>query len=308
MIAMVAAVLADKSNLMRIVVPRPLLLQSAQVIQSRLGYLVDREVLHIPFSRQTSTRPSLMQTFEQLHKNLRMSSGVMLALPENLLSFKLSGIQRLCDNYITESQYMIRMQEWIYKYARDVLDECDASLAIKTQLIYPSGFLMTVDGHPLRWQTVQAVLRLVHKFVPQLQHQFPQSIEVVNRVVGEYPLVYFLRKDAEDHLIWLLVEDICKGQLAFLPCAEISSQIQEDIRGFISNQMIHSSVVSTVNDIFHDKQHLLKILYLLRGLFVHRILLSALKKRWNVQYGLHPQRDPIAVPFLVSFRMHAKDF
>ena len=38
-------------------------------------------------------------------------------------------------------------------------------------------------------------------------------------------------------------------------------------------------------------------IYLLRGLLVHRILLLTLKKRWNVQYGLHPNRDPIAVPF-----------
>jgi hypothetical protein len=42
---------------------------------------------------------------------------------------------------------------------------------------------------------------------------------------------------------------------------------------------------------------LMKALYLLRGLFVHRILLMVLRKRWNVQYGLHPLRDPVAVPF-----------
>ena len=36
---------------------------------------------------------------------------------------------------------------------------------------------------------------------------------------------------------------------------------------------------------------------ILRGLVVHRILLLGLSKRWNVQYGIHPGRDPIAVPF-----------
>lgn len=44
----------------------------------------------------------------------------------------------------------------------------------------------------------------------------------------------------------------------------------------------------------------MKIVNLLRGLFVHRILISSLKKRWNVQYGLHPTRAPIAVPFLAK--------
>ena len=48
---------------------------------------------------------------------------------------------------------------------------------------------------------------------------------------------------------------------------------------------------------FPDKPAVKQDIYLLRGLLVHRILLLALKKRWNVQYGLHPNRDSIAVPF-----------
>ncbi|EHK99950.1 hypothetical protein M7I_4031 [Glarea lozoyensis 74030] len=40
-----------------------------------------------------------------------------------------------------------------------------------------------------------------------------------------------------------------------------------------------------------------KEIHLLRGLLVEGILVTALKKRWNVQYGLHRARDPIAVPY-----------
>ncbi|KAL6353777.1 hypothetical protein LRP88_12769 [Fusarium phalaenopsidis] len=39
------------------------------------------------------------------------------------------------------------------------------------------------------------------------------------------------------------------------------------------------------------------MLHLLRGLVSQRVLLLCLKKRWNVQYGLHPHRAPIAVPY-----------
>jgi hypothetical protein len=39
------------------------------------------------------------------------------------------------------------------------------------------------------------------------------------------------------------------------------------------------------------------ILLLCRGLLLHRILVLCLGKRWNVQYGLHPDRDPVAVPY-----------
>ncbi|KAL1610088.1 hypothetical protein SLS60_001753 [Paraconiothyrium brasiliense] len=304
--AMVASVLADSHQLLRIVVPRALLLQSAQVMHVKLGGLLDREIMHIPFSRRTKANDNLLETFAQLHSGLKKSSGVMLSLPENILSFKLGGAQRLCDENLEQANVMIRMQQWLDRNARDVLDECDVSLAIRTQLIYPSGFQMAVDGHPLRWQTTQAVLRLVLLFVPALAHRFPRSIEVVNRPSGGFPLIYLLRRDVEDYLVSLLVEAICKGQIAALPCAEIPASAQEDIRIFISSPTVPVYVVTKVKSLFQEKQHLMKMLYLLRGLFVHRILLSTLKKRWNVQYGLHPARDPIAVPYHQAFEQLLK--
>jgi len=293
---MVAAVLADKRKLLRVVVPRPLLLQSAQVLQSRLGSLLNREVLHIPFSRKTPTDCGLTQTFYQLHSELQKKSGIVLALPEHLLSFKLSGIQRLCDGRTEEAKPMIRVQSWFDKVARDVLDECDVSLAVRTQLIYPSGTQMAVDGHPQRWQTIQNVLMLVEAHLWNVHYKFPRSIEIVPRPSGGYPFIYFLRQDAEDYLLTRLVDDICKGRLPSLQCAEYPDQHRQAIKEFISLSKVSSGTMDRINEMFKDKLHLKKVVYLLRGLFVHRILLLTLHKRWNVQYGLDPTRDPIAVP------------
>ncbi|KAI1144133.1 hypothetical protein F5Y05DRAFT_18422 [Hypoxylon sp. FL0543] len=52
----------------------------------------------------------------------------------------------------------------------------------------------------------------------------------------------------------------------------------------------------TIAGLCRDRPHVKQTFYLLRGLFVHRILIIALKKRYGVQYGLHPLRDPVAVP------------
>ena len=82
----------------------------------------------------------------------------MLALPEHLLSFMLSGLQRLSDARISEAASMIEVQNWLTRRARDVLDECDNILALRTQLIYPSRPQKTVDGHPLRWEIAEALL------------------------------------------------------------------------------------------------------------------------------------------------------
>lgn len=299
--AMVAAVLADQIDLARIVVPRPLLLQSAQVLQAKLGGLIDREIMHLPFSRKTPTKRSMMQRYGKLHTQLRDNRGVLLALPENILSFKLSGLQQLCDDYQGPAATMIKIQDWLDRHARDVMDECDVSLAIKTQLIYPSGAQNTVDGHPVRWQVTQALLHLVKDLVSTVQGHLGRSIELVKRGVDGFPLIYFLRKDAEDYLLELLVNVICDGQTpSILPCAEYDADIKSDVHSYISCAMVRSQTISRVVDYFRDKPQLMRTVNLLRGLFVHRILIATLKKRWNVQYGLHPTRAPIAVPFLAK--------
>ncbi len=69
------------------------------------------------------------------------------------------------------------------------------------------------------------------------------------------------------------------------------------MKSFISEAKVSSKVTETIKQMFPDRPVLKQAVYLLRGLLVHRILLMTLKKRWNVQYGLHPARDPIAVPY-----------
>jgi hypothetical protein len=58
----------------------------------------------------------------------------VLALPEHILSFQLSGQQQLSDGHIPEAKKMIQLQEWMSQVSRDVIDEADSILAIRTQL------------------------------------------------------------------------------------------------------------------------------------------------------------------------------
>ncbi|KAF3192372.1 hypothetical protein TWF225_000621 [Orbilia oligospora] len=294
---MAAAVLADSKRLLRVVVPRALLLQTVQIIHARLGGLVGREVRHVPFSRQTSTSPENIKAFHDIHLKILRSSGLMICLPEHTLSFMLSGLQRLSDGRIEEARPMVRLQSWLDKFSRDVLDESDFTLAVRTQLIYPSGSQKAFDGHPHRWKTAEALLQLVESYLHEIQDKYPRSIEVVRRPTGGFPFIYFLRRDAEEMLIKRLVDDICTGKTSVLPTADMQPKVQRAVKEFISEAKISVSLPSEIRMLFSDKGVVLKTIYLLRGLFVHRILLLALKKRWNVQYGLHPTRDPVAVPY-----------
>lgn len=295
-IPMSAIVLADKRQLMRVVVPKALLLQTAQLLQSRLGGLVGRHITHVPFARKTSTSQEAMKLFRSIHIRTLRRGGVVLALPEHMLSFSLSGLQRLTENRLEDAKHMIDTQRWLHKMCRDIMDESDFTLACKTQLIYPSGSQVTFDGDNHRWETAEILLDLVQSHLWNLESRFASSIEVVSRH-GGYPFIFFLRQDVQDELLSRLVDNICAGQFRLVPMSKCSPSERDAVHAFLTNASPSPKDLKKVSEIFPEKPTVRKMLYHLRGLLVHRILLMALSRRWNVQYGLHPKRDPIAVPF-----------
>jgi hypothetical protein len=294
---MAVAILADKKQLSRLVVPKALLLQTAQIVQSRLGGLVGREIRHIPFSRRTLTTTNMLRLYSAHHREILRCCGVILTTPEHILSYKLSGLQRLADSRLNEAQEMVTFQSWLTDTCRDVLDESDFTLAVKTQLIYPSGPQISVDGHPHRWEVAQTLLSLVEDHLPDLQRDFPRSIEVVKRP-GGFPMVHFLRTDVEDALHHRVINDICDGRISFLRLADATLPVSKrEIKRVLSEDKLDPKLIKRVSALFADKSSARKNIFLVRGLLLNRILLLCLKKRWNVQYGLHPNRNPIAVPF-----------
>ncbi|KAI8664160.1 hypothetical protein NCS55_00923800 [Fusarium keratoplasticum] len=296
-IPMAVAMLADKTQICRLMVPRALLLQTAQVLQGRIGGLVGRQVCHIPFARRSPTGVHDMDRYQKLHRDIRTSGGVMLCLPEHILSFKLSGIQKLADGQRKQAKKMIEIQRWLDTSSRDILDESDFTLSAKTQLIYPSGIPAAIDGHPQRWRVVEDLLALVESHVSYLQSSFKDGIDVRRRHQG-YPIIHFLRTEVEDSLNALLVQDICKGRLPQVQLKDPTNQVaQEGIGMIVSGVDVPRSTWENAARSLADDVFGWKMLHLLRGLISQRVLLLCLKKRWNVQYGLHPHRAPIAVPY-----------
>lgn len=295
---MIASVLADGKALTRLLVPRALLSQAAQILQSRLGGLLGREITHVPFSRRTSTKTEIISQFRALHEGMLQQSGVILGVPEHILSFQLSGLQRLSDSKFYEAIRMVELQNWMQRNCRDILDECDFTLAVKTQLIYPSGSQLTVDGHPERWEISMTILSLAAQHLRDLAQDLPQSVDIVERAaLAGFPVVYFLRTDAAEILVNKIVDDICFARTSMLPIHRLTDSERMAIKIFISHETVTRSDIEYVSKLLPDQPQVRKNVHLLRGLLAHGILVLCLKKRWNIQYGLHPDRDPMAVPF-----------
>ncbi|KAH9885947.1 hypothetical protein F4778DRAFT_798742 [Xylariomycetidae sp. FL2044] len=293
----VAAFLADGNNLLRLIVPKALLLQTAQTLQDRLGDLVGRDVRHIPFSRKTEATPKMLQLYSDLHKDAHGGRGLILTSHEHMLSYKLGGRQHLADGNLDAAGMMIDFQHWLDDHCRDVLDECDFTLSVKTQLNYPSGSEMAVDGHPYRWTVAQEVLSLVLGHLPALCKAFPASIETFHRP-RSFPVVHFLKQDAEDALHERILDAVSAGRTGFMRPKNSSFSSRRDIiRRVLNQERFDQDLFMQATKAFANPQAASTMLLIIRGLLRHRLLVLCLNKRWNVQYGLHPNRRPVAVPF-----------
>ena len=289
--------LSNERNLLRVIVPKALLPQMAQVLQTRIGGMLNRQIVHAPFSRRTPTTSFFLKAFQELHEGALQRTGVILSLPEHILSFKLSGLQRLSDARVDEGRTMLNLQRWLDTNCRDVLDESDFTLAVRTQLIYPSGSQKAVDGHPDRWKVIESLLHIVRGLLWNVQKIHPRAIEIYERSGEQFPTPHFLKREAEDALIQQLVNILCQGHSAIISIPKSVASILESVRKFVSSATISKRRLEELERYFRDRDREWNNILLLRGLLVHRILILCLKKRWNVTYGIHPRRDPISVPF-----------
>lgn len=313
---MVSSVLADQKQLARLIAPKALLLPTAQILQSRLGGLVGREVRHVPFSRRLVAIPhreEIVQAFKTHHTDLAAASGILITAPEHVLAFTLSGQQCYVDgSHMKLADDMMKFDAHMKdSFCRDVLDESDFTLAVRTQLVYPSGKFSAVDGAPFRWELIQALMSLLEGHALDLSANDPHKINVVKRPGGGFPTVYILHTSVEDELRRRLTLDIVNGRVPFfrpVPKTKSASADHSTIsRRSIAKtkKLLQQALASDSSDgaidnaakQFPDAGAITSGLLLVRGLLKHDILTTCLKRRWNVQYGLHPRRWPIAVPF-----------
>ena len=101
-----------------------------------------------------------------------------------------------------------------------------------------------------------------------------------------------------DVLVSLLAHDVVDSKLPELNLSQCPFQTREAISRFIQEYRVTEVDCLRIKDYFAGEQSSMQKLFLLRGLFAHKILLFVLRgKRWSVNYGLHPTRCLSAVPY-----------
>lgn len=290
---MIAAYLANVAQMVRIVVLKPLLRQSINLLSQRLGGLLNRPIYYVPFSRNTRIDRNTIETLQATYSECQRNRGILIALPEQLLSFRLVGLDLApSDNALG----LVDIEQSLQDSCRTIIDESDEILDPKFQLIYTRGNQQNVDGESDRWGIIQYVLELVAKQVGALQSEDQKSLHIEQRDI-RYPLIHFLSEGAPDHLLQGVTKAISRGELPGVSFTEWADSTQKSVLNFITLLETNDADERVVRNTFKDSIVLKKLL-VLRGLFAHGILRFVLaSKRWLVDYGLHPSRCLSAVPF-----------
>ena len=314
-VPIVAAALADRSRLVRVVVLKPLSSQMFHLLVQKLGGLLNRRIYYLPFSRQVKLDLTKVMLIKRLYAECMEMGGVLLSQPEHILSFKLVGLENLCNSPTgSMAPALLNAQHWLDQHCRDILDESDEILHVRYQLIYTMGHQRAPDLSPDRWCIIQEIFTLVAAHMPVLKKSYPDEVELINQELrdadiasgarltsgsnsntypGSFPLTRLLKKaHAEDDLIQKLAEDIiiC-GLLGAVSTRWFTIRKSELALKFITLKKCREDELRELGEV--PPQWLL-----LRGLIAHGILGFVLReKRWRVDYGLAPSRSILAVPF-----------
>ena len=298
-VPIVAAVLANDDQLVRVIVPKPLTAQTLNVLADRLGGLTNRRIYYLPFSRSLGLNDQKVALLRKIMLECMEEHGILVAQPEHILSLKLISVEKQLSqtNNGQLAHLLLELQMWLHSHSRDILDESDEILDVRSQLVFTIGHQQDVEGSPERWTTTQQVLGLVCKHAIPLRELFPFGVEYEPGPPGSFPYLRILQADAGEKLISWVAEDVIDGHLPNISFGRLHlhSGLRNAIRSFISCEDVPLAKAQLVKEYFGP---MWSGLLLLRGLLANGILLFAFReRRWRVDYGLSPTRTMLAVPY-----------
>ncbi|KAJ3939013.1 uncharacterized protein N0V96_011127 [Colletotrichum fioriniae] len=148
---MVAAATANGSQMVRTIVAKAQSKQMDQMLDDSLGGgLIQRQVYRMPFSRALKIGLSEAKTIHTLFKRCMESKGVLLIQPEHILSFQLMGFETAIAGKGDVSQSLIRSQQFLDEFSRNIVDESDENFNVKFELVYTMGSQQPVEHSPNR--------------------------------------------------------------------------------------------------------------------------------------------------------------
>src|ERR1700721_684333 len=89
-VPIVSTALADGDQLVRVLVLKPLCAQMFQILKQKICGLANRRLFYLPFSRDIQLSLETITKISDVVRACAKAGGILLSLPEHLLSFQLT--------------------------------------------------------------------------------------------------------------------------------------------------------------------------------------------------------------------------
>ena len=296
---MVAAALADGTQLVRVVVAKPQSKQMAQMLISKFGGLLRRRIYYMPFSRSLQLNKPAAETMLEVLRQCRRTGGILLVQPEHILSFRLMAPECCIADKDAVAKTLMATQDFFDEYSRDIVDESDENFSVRFELIYTMGAQQPIELSPDRWFLLQQLLDLVQKSAVHVAEALPFSIELHSGDEGTFPRVRLLRADATKLLALLVAAEIRDNGLGGFQMSRQSDKMRKAVYEYITVLDLDEETVQFVENEEFWASSKTSILFL-RDILAGGVLAFVLgQKRWRVNYGLATRSPPtkLAVPY-----------
>jgi len=292
--------LSDGERLARALVLESLSKSMSYILRQTIGRILNRQTCFLPFSRNTQLDQAVVGRIMELHKTCLKNRGVFLTQPEYVLSFKLTGVERVWAKDLETANSVLRANAAVDSICWDVIDECDAIL-VDNQLVYTVGTQHIVHGGSERWKTIQEILKYALVHAEKCKAEFPEYVELSSRGPGHFPNLRLSGPQAGEFLAIMIAEELRHNMLSDLNFTNLRTEAKEAVLSFVKDRDVPRDKFSIVQDHFASRPTLFEKLLIVRGLLAHEVLYFLLEsKRWRVDYGLHPSRCLMAVPYLAK--------
>lgn len=268
-----------------------------QMLVSKLGGLLGRRIYQTPFSRDHRPSTADAAAIKRIWQDCMSNRGILLVQPEDILSYKLMGIECLLTNRHDTAKVLLDGQEFLDQCSRDIIDETDEQFSVKSELIYTMGGQTVIEFAPGRWIVLQSVLAKLPNLALVVKSHMPKAIEVQD-TAGRFSMIRILDHDAEVELLDLLAQNIVNSGLI---ASVSSSAMKEALLRYITMPDVAAADVAMIEGGSFWVDSIKEKILLIRGLLANGSLASVLRtKRWRVNYGLDDTRSPptdLAVPY-----------
>lgn len=169
------------------------------------------------------------------------------------------------------------------------MDESDAILHPKYQLIYTLGKQLPLDGGENRWIVIQAVFKRIPQHMQKLYEKYgSETIEYVDihHRNDVFTPCRILDSTVYEELKSLLIDDFLEGRIN-IAFQGMKPSLKESLRHLLSQKCIEEGMFDKIMQNFSIRERY--VIMILSGLLRFEVLKLVLMKRWRVNYGVNPK-------------------